>query len=150
MAGCDLDRLGGDGRGHRPFQAGRPSPTCSAPSEVSTAGSVKVLTGRDNAMSAGTAHEIGIAHYPGVVGIPKALARIKRADTPGGPGYFDAPTCLGMSLEAGNVWQSRGEASLDNTQRVSWHGHVSRSVYLATGFDTHGHQAFYLFLGRAF
>src|SRR5260370_1136636 len=29
------------------------------------AGSVKVLTGRDNAMSASTAHEIGIVHYPG-------------------------------------------------------------------------------------
>ena len=32
----------------------------SAPSEVSIAGSVKVLTGRDNAMSASTAHEIGV------------------------------------------------------------------------------------------
>src|SRR6201998_3969030 len=39
--------------------------SCSAPSEVSIAGSVKVLTGRDNAMSASTAHEIGIVRYPG-------------------------------------------------------------------------------------
>src|ERR1700730_14587054 len=37
----------------------------SAASEASIAGSVKVLTGRDNAMSASTAHEIGIVHYPG-------------------------------------------------------------------------------------
>ena len=31
----------------------------------SIAGMVKVLTGRDNAMSGSTAHEIGIVHYPG-------------------------------------------------------------------------------------
>jgi hypothetical protein len=88
-----------------------------------------------------------------VVGIPKALARIKRADIPGetcirigGPGCFAVPTCLGMSLEAGNVWQSRGEASLGNTQK---NGSVFLGmetflgpVYLATRFDTHGHQAF--------
>jgi len=72
----------------------------------------------------------------------------------GGPGYFDVPTYLGMSLEAGNVWQSRSEASLGNTQK---NGSVFLGmdtflgpVYLATGFDTHGHQAFYLFLGRTF
>ena len=59
-----------------------------------------------------------------------------------------------MSLEAGNVWQSRSEASLGNTQK---NGSVFLGmdtflgpVYLATGFDTHGHQAFYLFLGRTF
>src|SRR6202045_4509091 len=35
------------------------------PSPVSIAGKVKVLTGRDRAMSGIAAHEIGIVHYPG-------------------------------------------------------------------------------------
>src|ERR1700736_269008 len=38
---------------------------CLRPSAFSIAGSVKVLTGRDNAMSGIAAHEIGIVHYPG-------------------------------------------------------------------------------------
>ena len=39
--------------------------SCSVRSEASIAGSVKILTERDKAMSASTAHEIGIVHYPG-------------------------------------------------------------------------------------
>src|SRR5258708_16444639 len=38
---------------------------CFRPSAGSIAGRVKVLTGRDNAMSGVAAHEIGIVHYPG-------------------------------------------------------------------------------------
>jgi NTE family protein len=71
-----------------------------------------------------------------------------------GPGYFDVPTYLGVSFEAGNVWQSRSEASFGNTQKNAsvFLGMDTPlgPVYLATGFDTHGHQAFYLFLGRTF
>ena len=72
----------------------------------------------------------------------------------GGPGYFDVPTYLGLSLEMGNVWQDRSEASFGNTKRDAsvWLGLDTfiGPVYIATGFDSHGNQQFYLFLGRPF
>ena len=72
----------------------------------------------------------------------------------GGPGYFDVPTYLGLSLEMGNVWQNRNEASFGNTERDAsvWLGLDTfiGPVYIATGFDSHGNQQFYLFLGRPF
>lgn len=72
----------------------------------------------------------------------------------GGPGYFDVPTYLGMSLEAGNVWRTRSAASFGNTQKDAslflGLDTLLGPVYLASGFDDHGHQAFYLFLGRTF
>jgi len=72
----------------------------------------------------------------------------------GGPGYFDVPTYLGMSLEIGNVWQSRSDASFGNTQKDAsvflGLDTFLGPVYVASGFDDHGHQAFYLFLGRTF
>ncbi len=72
----------------------------------------------------------------------------------GGPGYLGVPIYLGMSLEAGNVWQ--------NMSQVKWNTlHKDASlflgldtflgpVYLGSGFDDHGNQAYYLFLGRTF
>jgi NTE family protein len=72
----------------------------------------------------------------------------------GGPGYFDVPTYLGVSLEIGNVWQSRSEASLSNTQKDAslflGMDTFLGPLYIATGFDQHGHQEYYLFLGRTF
>ncbi|HEY0768602.1 MAG TPA: patatin-like phospholipase family protein [Steroidobacteraceae bacterium] len=72
----------------------------------------------------------------------------------GGPGYLDVPTYLGMSLEAGNVWQKRSDARFGNTQKDAslflGMDTFLGPVYLATGFDEHGNQAFYLFLGRTF
>ena len=72
----------------------------------------------------------------------------------GGPGYFDVPTYLGASLEAGNVWQSRSAASFGNTQKDAsvflGMDTLLGPLYIATGFDQHGNQAFYLFLGRTF
>ncbi|MGH8265885.1 MAG: patatin-like phospholipase family protein [Steroidobacteraceae bacterium] len=72
----------------------------------------------------------------------------------GGLGYFDVPTYLGMSLEAGNVWQNRRDASVSNTLRDAslflGLDTFLGPVYLASGFDEHGNQAFYLFLGRTF
>jgi NTE family protein len=72
----------------------------------------------------------------------------------GGPGYFDVPTYIGVSFETGNVWQSRGAMSFGGARKD---GSVFLGmdtflgpVYLATGFDQHGDQAFYLFLGRTF
>lgn len=72
----------------------------------------------------------------------------------GGPGYFDVPIYVGMSVEAGNVWQNMSAARFDNL-------HEDASlflgldtflgpVYLGSGFDDHGDQSFYLFLGRTF
>src|SRR5262249_28523011 len=59
----------------------------------------------------------------------------------GGPGYFDLPTYLGLSLEMGNVWQNRNEASFGNTERDAsvWLGLDTfiGPVYIAAGFDTH-------------
>ena len=60
----------------------------------------------------------------------------------GGPGYFDVPTYLGMSLEAGNVWQSRRDASLGNTRRDAalflGLDTLLGPVYVASGFDDRG------------
>ena len=72
----------------------------------------------------------------------------------GGPGYLDVPTYLGVSLEMGNVWNTRNEASFGNTHRDAslflGMDTFLGPVYLASGFDDKGHQAFYLFLGRTF
>jgi len=72
----------------------------------------------------------------------------------GGPGYFDVPTYLGASLEAGNVWESRSEATFGNTRKDAsvflGMDTLLGPLYLAAGFDEHGNQAFYLFLGRTF
>ena len=72
----------------------------------------------------------------------------------GGPSWLDVPTYLGGSLEAGNVWQTRSEASFGNTQKDAsvfiGMDTLLGPLYLASGFDQHGNQAFYLFLGRSF
>jgi NTE family protein len=72
----------------------------------------------------------------------------------GGPGYLDVPTYLGMSLEMGNVWQQRSDASFANTQKDAsiflGMDTFLGPLFLATGFDEHGNQQFYLFLGRTF
>ena len=72
----------------------------------------------------------------------------------GGPGYLDVPTYLGMSLEAGNVWQARRDVHFGNTEKDAsvflGLDTLLGPVYLATGFDEHGNQAWYLFLGRTF
>ncbi len=72
----------------------------------------------------------------------------------GGPGYLDVPTYIGFSLEMGNVWQTRSAASFSNTQKDAslflGLDTFLGPLYLATGFDEHGNQAFYLFLGRTF
>jgi NTE family protein len=72
----------------------------------------------------------------------------------GGPGWLDVPTYLGASLEAGNVWQTRSDASFGNTRKDAsifiGMDTLLGPLYLASGFDQHGDQAFYLFLGRSF
>ena len=72
----------------------------------------------------------------------------------GGPGYFDVPTYLGVSFEDGNVWQNRRDMSFGNTRKDAsiflGMDTFLGPVYIATGFDQHGDEAFYLFLGRTF
>ncbi|HEY4366287.1 MAG TPA: patatin-like phospholipase family protein [Steroidobacteraceae bacterium] len=72
----------------------------------------------------------------------------------GGNGILDFPAYVGMSLEAGNAWLDRHDASLNNLHKdASLFFGVETPlgpVYLATGFDEGGSQAFYLFLGRTF
>jgi NTE family protein len=72
----------------------------------------------------------------------------------GGPGYFDFPTYVGVSVEDGNVWQDRRDISFGNTHKdASIFLGIDTflgPVYIATGFDQHGGEAFYLFLGRTF
>jgi NTE family protein len=72
----------------------------------------------------------------------------------GGPGYFDFPTYVGVSFEDGNVWQDRRDISFGNTHKdASIFLGIDTflgPVYIATGFDQHGGEAFYLFLGRTF
>ena len=72
----------------------------------------------------------------------------------GGPGYFNVPVYLGMSLEAGNVWQNMSDARWSTLHKdLSLFFGLDTflgPVYLGSGFDSHGDQAFYLFLGRTF
>ncbi|HVS76226.1 MAG TPA: patatin-like phospholipase family protein [Steroidobacteraceae bacterium] len=72
----------------------------------------------------------------------------------GGPGYFDVPVYLGMSLEAGNVWQNMSDAKFTNLHKDAslflGLDTFLGPIYLGSGFDDHGDQAYYLFLGRTF
>ena len=72
----------------------------------------------------------------------------------GGPGFLDVPAYLGFSLEAGNVWERRQDASFGSARKdmSAFLGldTLIGPVYLATGFEEGGSQAFYLFLGRTF
>jgi NTE family protein len=69
----------------------------------------------------------------------------------GGPGYFDVPTYLGASLEAGNVWETSAPGTFRKDASVFLGMDTFLGpLYLASGFDEHGQSAFYLLLGRTF
>ncbi|MGC1388345.1 MAG: patatin-like phospholipase family protein [Steroidobacteraceae bacterium] len=72
----------------------------------------------------------------------------------GGEGFFEVPAYLGMSLEAGNTWEHRGEmnyasAHKDASVFVAFDTFLG-PVYLGTGYDNSGYAGYYLFLGRTF
>jgi NTE family protein len=94
------------------------------------------------------ADSLAAAHY----GITRLL--LYRQIGRGGPGFLDVPAYLGISLEAGNVWEHRGDASWGDTRKdASLFLGLDTPlgpVYIATGVDQRGSQAFYLFLGRTF
>jgi NTE family protein len=72
----------------------------------------------------------------------------------GGSGVLDLPAYAGISVEAGNVWLDRKDANVDDLRHdASLFFGIDTPlgpVYLATGYDQAGENAFYLFLGRTF
>jgi NTE family protein len=72
----------------------------------------------------------------------------------GGEGFLNVPVYVGASLEAGNVWQERSDASLGSSLKNGslflGFDTLLGPVYLAAGYDDSGQTAFYLFLGRTF
>ena len=72
----------------------------------------------------------------------------------GGEGFFEFPAYLGMSLEMGNTWQTRGDMSFGSTHKdaslfLAFDTFLG-PVYLGSGYDTAGHNAYYLVPGQNF
>jgi NTE family protein len=72
----------------------------------------------------------------------------------GGEGFFEFPAYIGMSLELGNTWQQRSDMSVGSARKdaslfLAFDTFLG-PVYLGSGYDTGGHSAYYLFLGRTF
>jgi NTE family protein len=66
-------------------------------------------------------------------------------------GLFDVPIYVGLSAEAGNVWQQRSDMSLDSMRLggslyAGFDTYIG-PVYLAAGFAEGGSRNFYLFIG---
>ncbi len=72
----------------------------------------------------------------------------------GGQGFFDFPVYLGLSFEAGNIWQQRGDFGWGGAHKdVSLFLGLDTPVgplYLGSGYDQTGNSSFFLFLGRTF
>lgn len=72
----------------------------------------------------------------------------------GGAGMLEFPAYLGMSFEAGNVWQRRGQIDWGTARKdVSLFLGFDTPLgplYVGGGYDTTGSSAYYLFLGRTF
>jgi NTE family protein len=78
------------------------------------------------------------------------LVYYRRSGETGG-GLFDIPLYLGASVEAGNVWPSRSEISLDsmlvNGSLFAGYDTYFGPLFLGAGFSEDGDTSFYLFLG---
>jgi len=72
----------------------------------------------------------------------------------GGEGIFGVPLYAGVSVEAGNVWQERSDATFGDLRKDAsvflGADTILGPVYLGAGYDSKGESAFYLFLGRTF
>ncbi|MEX2126267.1 MAG: patatin-like phospholipase family protein [Woeseia sp.] len=82
-------------------------------------------------------------------GLTRAVYFRRSGET--GGGVFDVPLYLGASLEAGNVWQTRSEISL-NSLIINGSLFLGLDTYfgplfLAAGLAEGGQSSFYLFLG---
>jgi len=70
----------------------------------------------------------------------------------GGGGFLNVPTYVGVSLEVGNVWESRSDIDFNST-RVNGAAFLGFAtflgpIYLAAGVGEGGDRSFYLLLGR--
>jgi NTE family protein len=72
----------------------------------------------------------------------------------GGEGILDVPAYVGVSLEDGNVWNSRSRVGFGNTHKDAalFFGADTYigPAYFAAGYDDSGSIVFYIFLGRSF
>jgi NTE family protein len=91
-----------------------------------------------------------------LIGPQYAIARgiYFRKISRGGEGFFEFPVYVGTSLEIGNVWQHRGDISFASANKdaslfLAFDTYLG-PVYLGSGYDTAGHSAYYLFLGKTF
>lgn len=96
-----------------------------------------------------TANSIAGPHY----GIARVLyyRQIGRGDR---PGLLNVPVYAGISLEAGNAWAERSQASFGDARKDTslflGLDTFLGPLYLAMGYDTEGETAFYLVMGRPF
>ncbi len=72
----------------------------------------------------------------------------------GGEGILDVPAYVGVSLEDGNVWNSRSQVGVGNTHKdaslfLAADTYIG-PAYFAAGYDESGAIVFYIFLGRSF
>jgi NTE family protein len=72
----------------------------------------------------------------------------------GGEGVLEFPAYLGLSVEGGNVWKDRqsiefSSLRLDGSIFLGLDTLIG-PLYLATGYDQSGKEAFYLYLGHSF
>jgi len=83
-----------------------------------------------------------------------ARAMVYRRVSRGGTGFLEFPAYLGVSVEAGNAWATRDEASWNDLETAGSVFLGAESpvgpVYLAAGLSEGGARAFYLLLGRTF
>ncbi|MGC4028412.1 MAG: patatin-like phospholipase family protein [Steroidobacteraceae bacterium] len=72
----------------------------------------------------------------------------------GGEGFLNVPMYAGMSFEAGNAWQNRGDMEVGSARKdfSVFFGLDTflGPAYFAVGYDARGRSAFYLSLGRGF
>jgi NTE family protein len=72
----------------------------------------------------------------------------------GGEGFLNVPLYAGISAEAGNVWDRRGDMGFKSAHKDAslFFGMDTflGPAWFAAGFDSRGHHAFYLSLGRGF
>lgn len=85
-----------------------------------------------------------------------AIARLVylRKISAGGEGLFELPAYLGLSAEAGNVWNERHDIRF-STARKDGSAFLGLDTligpaYAGAGYDEGGHLSYYLFLGRTF
>jgi NTE family protein len=85
-------------------------------------------------------------------GIARAI--VFRRVSRGGTGFFEFPAYIGLSVEAGNVWQRRDDVDLGQLRAAGSLFLGAESpigpVYLAAGLAEGGEKAFYLYLGKTF